>query len=381
MSANNVRRRIPCTSDLADFNRAFGLAQDKFRKSDYLDAFDICEDLVHAFPEHSVNLLATVYDWYKKINTGDRYSLYQSRYFDFGIEKSQRVLDIGSGHMPFPFATDLADFAVDDDDYGRAGVPVKQLGGRDVYACNVEDMPFADKTFDFVNCSHVLEHTEKPEKACEELMRVAKRGYIETPTRGKDLWLNSAGISNHRWAVDIENGVLTFYEYSKKELAGFGCSILQSMHCAPQTLREKAFAAMIWLKSDQVNTMFMWGDQFFYQVYYQSGKCVGNVSSAAVRELPTPRAEVTEVAEVKEDFPGDPYPRNFAIETVLGCNLRCPDCAIGGDIVTRKKGYLSFDRFKIVMDKIGPYVNYLYLHLWGEPMLNPEIVSIIKYCL
>lgn len=60
---------------------------------------------------------------------------------------------------------------------------------------------FRDKEFDFVYCSHVLEHVRDPAKACAELMRIGKRGFIETPTRGKDLWLGTAAVSNHRWAV------------------------------------------------------------------------------------------------------------------------------------------------------------------------------------
>ncbi len=72
-------------------------------------------------------------------------------------------------------------------------------------------------------------------------------------------------------------------------------------------------------------------------------------------------------------------PRTFTIETALACNLKCPECAIGSDIISRKKGYLSYDNFKVIADKIKPYCNYLYLHLWGEPMLNKDIIEMIKY--
>jgi MoaA/NifB/PqqE/SkfB family radical SAM enzyme/predicted SAM-dependent methyltransferase len=73
-------------------------------------------------------------------------------------------------------------------------------------------------------------------------------------------------------------------------------------------------------------------------------------------------------------------PAVFTIETALACNLRCPECAIGSDAISsRAKGYLKFDKFKIIADKIRPYVKYLYLHLWGEPMLNKEIFKMIEY--
>lgn len=37
------------------------------------------------------------------------------------------------------------------------------------------------------------------------------------------------------------------------------------------------------------------------------------------------------------------YPEKFAIETVLGCNLRCVECAVGSELVQRKHGVMSSD--------------------------------------
>ncbi len=77
--------------------------------------------------------------------------------------------------------------------------------------------------------------------------------------------------------------------------------------------------------------------------------------------------------------PADLKPTLFAVETVLGCDLKCPECAVGGGFVRRKKGVMSLDRFKIIADKIRPYCDHLYLHIWGEPMLNPDIYDMIRY--
>ncbi len=76
---------------------------------------------------------------------------------------------------------------------------------------------------------------------------------------------------------------------------------------------------------------------------------------------------------------GKKYPKTYTIETVLGCNLQCPECALGGGAITREKGCMSFERFKIIADKIRPYAEYLYLHMWGEPLLNKDIFKIIEY--
>lgn len=72
-------------------------------------------------------------------------------------------------------------------------------------------------------------------------------------------------------------------------------------------------------------------------------------------------------------------PTIFMVETVLGCNLHCPECAIGGDLISRPKGVLSFENFKIIADKIAPYAKYVYLFIWGEPLLNKDIFSMIEY--
>ena len=66
-----------------------------------------------------------------------------------------------------------------------------------LWSLSARELPFRDTTFDFVYCSQVLECVKNPLAACREIMRVGKRGYIETPTLGKDtLFTWSARTSN-----------------------------------------------------------------------------------------------------------------------------------------------------------------------------------------
>lgn len=74
----------------------------------------------------------------------------------------------------------------------------------------------------------------------------------------------------------------------------------------------------------------------------------------------------------------DGIPTVYYIETVLACNLACPECVIGRDAVTRIKKILKLDQFKIISDKIKPYANLVYLHKWGEPMMNKNIFTMIS---
>ncbi|MHB8120730.1 MAG: methyltransferase domain-containing protein [Desulfuromonadaceae bacterium] len=285
-------RRTKVRYALSEVNADIQVARKLFGQGSHIEAFDCYEQLAEAYPIHAIDILAEALDQYKSLPAEHtRYHLYQARHFDFGIRPSDKVLDIGSGHLPFPFATHLADLALEDGNVGRAGIPFKHLDGKPVYECNIEKLPFADKEFDFVYCSHVLEHVNSPENACQELMRVAKRGYIETPTRGKDLWLNTAKISNHRWAVELIHQKLVFTEYTLQEIDGVNCDILLNMHCSPRTLREKAFAALLYLKADLVNTMVYWEDTFELEVRRIKGSRPDSAAPPISKSPLTPRTE------------------------------------------------------------------------------------------
>ena len=112
----------------------------------------------------------------------------------------------------------------------------------------------------------MLELVDDPEAACRELMRIGKRGYIETPTRAKDIFFATAKISHHKWAVSQENGALIFTEYTHSDLEGLGTNLILDMNCTPRNKREKALAALEYVKPDQLNVMFMWEDSFEFCV-------------------------------------------------------------------------------------------------------------------
>lgn len=134
----------------------------------------------------------------------------------FGIRRGDKVLDVGCGARPFIFATHLADVSLSDNTQRFGGsVPPTHLP---FYECSVERMPFKDREFDFVYCSHVMEHVDNPAAACHEIMRVGKRGYIECPRS----WVEYAFHSSaHRWLVDHERNCLIFREKLDEERNDF----------------------------------------------------------------------------------------------------------------------------------------------------------------
>lgn len=75
-----------------------------------------------------------------------------------------------------------------------------------------EKLPFKDNEFDFCLCTHTLEDLYNPFLLIEEMSRVAKEGYLATPSMGKDMefkkidltdWLTgprrTPGESHHHW--------------------------------------------------------------------------------------------------------------------------------------------------------------------------------------
>jgi len=103
--------------------------------------------------------------------------------------------------------------------YGIPGAPVvsERFGPerwicRDI--CDRAPFPFADGAIDFVVCSHTLEDVRDPIWVCAEMNRIARAGYIETPSRLEEQswgvqgpWV---GWSHHRWLVDVTGHRLEF---------------------------------------------------------------------------------------------------------------------------------------------------------------------------
>jgi hypothetical protein len=135
------------------------------------------------------------------------------------LREDDRVLDVGGWYRPFS----RADVVVDLLPYNTRG-----LGGRsgpgterfDESTWVVQDvcstpLPFPDKSFDFVICSHTLEDVRDPIYLCSELLRVARSGYIEVPSRTLESirgveGRNYVGLYHHRWLVEIEHGTVLF---------------------------------------------------------------------------------------------------------------------------------------------------------------------------
>ncbi|MEA2387439.1 MAG: hypothetical protein QOG41_212 [Thermoleophilaceae bacterium] len=130
------------------------------------------------------------------------------------LTEDDLVLDVGGGRSPLR----RADWVIDLLAYEEAGAPDDARFTADTWVqrdiCDREPWPFEDDHFDFAVCSHVLEDVRDPIFACSELVRVARAGYVEVPSRLQEQswgvvgpWV---GWSHHRWLVDVAPNRIEF---------------------------------------------------------------------------------------------------------------------------------------------------------------------------
>lgn len=185
------------------------------------------------------------------------------------------VLDVGGWARPFNranYVIDCAPYASRGEHYIKhqnlfpQGGPVEYFTEetwirRDI--CDHEPWPFADKSIDFCICSHTLEDIRDPIWVCHEIRRVAKRGYIEVPSRLFETSRGRApgvpvGLGHHRWLVEIEGTNITFFVKDHRIDGDFRLSIPKSFW---QTLPEEHFTSgMFWEGDFTFAEGFMIGD-------------------------------------------------------------------------------------------------------------------------
>jgi SAM-dependent methyltransferase len=100
-----------------------------------------------------------------------------------GIKPSDKVLEIGPGADPFHRSDILLEkkFATEEEYTAQFGHANRPDTNKKIIYYKGPEFPFADNEFDYVICSHVLEHVDDPEFFISEIFRVSSGGYFEYP--------------------------------------------------------------------------------------------------------------------------------------------------------------------------------------------------------
>jgi hypothetical protein len=152
--------------------------------------------------------------------------------------------------------------------------------------CDRTPWPFEDKVIDFCMCSRTLEDIRDPLWVCSEIRRVAKRGYIEVPSRAFEASRNRepgvpVGLCHHRWHCEIDAWNIIFYPKMHHIHGDPRCSIPESCWEA--------------LPKEELVTWMYWEDQFSFEERYLSA----DDHRAFAARYAEPIDEVTELERLR----------------------------------------------------------------------------------
>lgn len=140
----------------------------------------------------------------------------------YKIKPTDKVLDVGGSmnqHTGIKIDTLVDAIRPEESKHYKNKLLAKNFVRVDL---NVDKFPFKDNEFDFCLCTHTLEDLPYPFLAITEMSRVAKRGYIATPSYGLDITLSNInftnwgtgarrvpGLAHHKWLFYDKGGVMS----------------------------------------------------------------------------------------------------------------------------------------------------------------------------
>lgn len=130
------------------------------------------------------------------------------------IKDTDKVLEIGPGSTPY-FRSDVfleKEYKTQEEQIAQSGYSGILTTDKRIVTYTGDRFPFEDNEFDYIICSHVLEHVNNPDSFLNEIQRVGKKGYLEFPTLYYDYIYN---IPEHKLFLFYRTGVI--YWMTKEE--------------------------------------------------------------------------------------------------------------------------------------------------------------------
>jgi SAM-dependent methyltransferase len=151
------------------------------------------------------------------------------------IRSADKVLEIGPGGSPHNRSNAFLELKYDSDlerMLQRGNVTQDpNFGNRPVYYYDGGKFPFKDGEFDYVICSHVIEHVPDPASFLGEVFRVGGgRGYLEYPLITFE-YLYDFDVHLHFVKFDFEHQVLRYLSKKDSKFSDFSsvCVLFNKM--------------------------------------------------------------------------------------------------------------------------------------------------------
>lgn len=250
--------------------------------------------------------------------------LWYLRKFKLNIPKNGLVLDVGSGNDPHPRADVLCEkFLMDDTERSDAVVMID----RPLVVGDGEKLPFIDKAFDYVICSHLIEHLDHPHKCLDELMRVGKAGYIECPSQFGEMMTS---YPFHKFFALKKDDKLLLRHKQKPIFDKFLQKTFWT-RCIP----DKNFLKFLYKNIDLFVIRYEWNGKIDYFIDDSPGDNTGFIKASTDTLLA--EKEIKQLAKIKYKSGGSKYRAKTFIRKLcrrkqkidLVKLLACPDCKKG----------------------------------------------------
>jgi 2-polyprenyl-3-methyl-5-hydroxy-6-metoxy-1,4-benzoquinol methylase len=180
------------------------------------------------------------------------------------ISPGDKVLEIGPGGTPHPRSDVLLEkvFINPNEAEGQRGYTPALNDTSKVVYYEGGAFPFQDKQFDYIICSHVLEHVEDVDYFLSEITRVGSKGYLEFPTIYYDYIYN---FPEHTTVIFHKNEIIYWMHKSETALEKFVnvqklfYESLKSGHTALiESLKSSMFQGFEWfenIKTEKANSI------------------------------------------------------------------------------------------------------------------------------
>lgn len=173
-----------------------------------------------------------------------------------------RVLEVGPGGSPHPRADILLEklFEEEKETIAQRGYAPESKTNKKIIYYDGGIFPFIDKEFDYVICTHVLEHVPLEELPIfiAELQRVAKAGFVEFPTIFYEL-INHQNV--HLWYMNYRDDTVLFLD-KNVFVSNYVHKILREMFYGSDKYMSKTFDRY----RDLFFSHFEWSGSFTYKV-------------------------------------------------------------------------------------------------------------------